>query len=325
MKTGRNNPLISVIIPVYNTKNYLRRCLDSVSKQTYSNLEIICIDDGSSDGSQIIVDEFASRDARFKVLHKQNEGESSARNAGLRMATGDYWTFVDCDDWLEKNMYEELVDKIRKYHVDVVASAWYKDDEYNSIKIENVLPVCTTVIDKETLLMYVYKRDYYRGFSYMWNKLYRRELFLDNEGKLILFPEDLELGGDVYYLARLVLNTNTAVYVDTAFYHYIQRETSGVHTKSLKKRMDWLEAYKRVITYIEVNEIETEALLWIKRFLGYHSSNVAEMAYEQKNAEVLKACQRLMQRYYKEYCTTNQEYIDRIDRYNRILDYNLED
>lgn len=325
MKTGSNNPLISVIIPVYNTKNYLRRCLDSVSKQTYSNLEIICIDDGSSDGSQIIVDEFAGRDARFKVLHKQNEGESSARNAGLRMATGDYWTFVDCDDWLEKNMYEELVDKIRKYHVDLVASAWYKDDACDSIKIENVLSVPKTVFDKETLLMYVYKRDYYRGFSYMWNKLYRRELFFDNEGKLILFPEDLELGGDVYYLARLVLNTNTAVYVDTAFYHYIQRETSGGHTQNLKKRMDWLEAYKRVITYIEVNAIETEAILWIKRFLGYHSSNVAEMAYEQKNAEVLKACQQLMQRYYKEYCTTNQEDIDRIDRYNRILDYNLEE
>lgn len=317
-------PLISIIIPVYNTRDYLYKCLNSVRNQTYDNIEIICVDDGSTDGSELIVDEFAKQDKRFKVVHKANGGESSARNVGLRMATGDYWTFLDCDDWLEPDMYERLVGVTEKYSVDVVASSWYKDTENESIKIENKSLVKKGVFGKEDFLLYLYQRDYYRGFSYMWNKIYRKELFFDEKQHLILFPEDLELGGDVYYLARLALNANVIYYLEDAFYHYVQRESSGVHTKSLKKRIDWLKAYERVITYIDDNDIKTNATIWIKRFLAYHSSNTAEMAYEQKNDKVLELCQKIMRQYYSEYCDTNKDYEERISRFNDILDYRIE-
>lgn len=118
---------ISVIVPVYNTKNELPRCLESIINQTYSNMEIICIDDGSTDGSGEIVDAFAGRDKRIKVLHKANGGESSARNAGLKMAEGQYIAFCDCDDWIDREMYEVLAETLEKENVDLAAGSWYKE------------------------------------------------------------------------------------------------------------------------------------------------------------------------------------------------------
>ena len=94
-----SNPLVSIIIPVYNTAQYLRKCLDSAKNQTYENLEIICVDDGSTDGSEKIVDEYLDDD-RFVIIHKENGGESSARNTGLLKCTGNYIGFMDCDDWI---------------------------------------------------------------------------------------------------------------------------------------------------------------------------------------------------------------------------------
>ena len=314
-------PLISIILPIYNTAPYLEKCIESLLCQTYKNLEIVCVDDGSVDGSEAILDKYAEKDSRIKAVHKRNGGESSARNIGLQMMSGQYVGFMDCDDWVELDMYENLIVKAMEKKVDIVVSTWYCDKENLSEKILNRLPVSEEVFDREKLLNYVYKRDDYRGFAYMWDKLYKRELFYDAESNLILFDEDLALGGDVLYLAKLVLNSTRAVYMDKAFYHYNQRSTSGCHTHNLKKREDWIEAYRRLIRYIEANEPKSSVLPWIKRFMAYHSSNVAEMAYNQNNSQVLKRCQKIMLQYEWEYISTNQEYPDRIERYRKILMY----
>jgi glycosyltransferase involved in cell wall biosynthesis len=319
----KNNPLISIILPIYNTRDYLERCLNSICGQTYKNIEIIAVDDGSTDGSEKILDEFAKNDKRIRAVHKSNCGESNARNMGLRMMKGEYVGFIDCDDWIESNMYETLISIAIANDVDMVASTWFKDTNNTSDIVCNKYEVTNRVFEKEQLLNYIYKRDSYQGFAYMWNKLYRRDLFYDNEGKLILFDEDLELGGDVLYLGRLILNTKSAIYVDKAFYHYYQRENSGCHTENLKKRLDWIEAYIRLIKYIEENKIDTEALIWIKRFLAYHSTNVAKIAYRQGNNIVLKECQDIMGKYKNEYIKTNKEYEDRINTYLEVLNYSL--
>ena len=142
MTNGRSpQPLISIILPVYNTAPYLRRCINSIINQTYKNLEVICIDDGSTDGSELILDEYAVCDTRIKVIHKQNGGESSARNIGLKMMTGQYIGFVDCDDWVEANMYERLLSVAIQKDVDMVASPWFKDTDEESVSIGNQLPV----------------------------------------------------------------------------------------------------------------------------------------------------------------------------------------
>ena len=114
------NAKISVIIPVYNREKSLKKCLDSVMGQTYKNLEIILVDDGSKDSSGVICDEYAAGDSRIKVIHQQNAGVAAARNAGLAMATGDYIGWVDSDDWIEPDMYECMLDNAQKYEADIV-------------------------------------------------------------------------------------------------------------------------------------------------------------------------------------------------------------
>lgn len=310
---------ISIIIPIYNTKSVLSRCIESVINQSYKNLEIICVNDGSTDGSEGILIEYAKRDSRIKVLHKDNGGESSARNTGLKAMTGQYVGFVDCDDWIESDMYEKLVSKANETEADMVISTWYYDKKYSSEKVLNHLFVAENVFDRDRLLYYIYRRDDYRGFAYIWNKLYNRKLFYDNEGKLMLFDEDLALGGDVLYLGKLAFHTKSAYYFDEAFYHYDQRETSGCHTEDLSKREDWLEAYRRLILFFERGGVKADIIKWIKRFMAYHSSNIAQMAYEQRNQEVLVRCQNIMDQLKNEYTITNRQYPDRIERYNKIL------
>jgi len=318
-----NNVLLSVIIPVYNTSSTLRRCLDSVCNQTYKNLEIIIVDDGSTDGAERIVDEYAACDCRVKLVHQSNSGESAARNCGLRLVTGDYYTFVDCDDWLELDMYEQLVRVAVTDKVDLVACSWIKEYDDLTEVITNAMPVTSDVMTREQLLMYVYKRDMYRGLTYMWDKIYRRNMMFDDKHQLIEFREDLVLGGDVVYLARMVLNAKSARYIDKAYYHYYQRSDSGGHTIDLDKRLDWLQAYFIILEYISDNKIQTDAIPWIERFLAYHASNVAELAYNQKNQRILKICQEYMSDYQTIYERTNQEYPERIERYRKIIEYKV--
>lgn len=151
---------ISIIIPVYNTASYLRRCLDSAKNQTYTNLEIICVDDGSTDGSERIVDEYAD-DERFVIIHRENGGESSVRNAGLLRSTGDYIGFMDCDDWIEKDMYETLVKAMEENDADMAAASWFKSYADEEKEAVNLKEVEAGVFDRDKLLRYIYERDSY--------------------------------------------------------------------------------------------------------------------------------------------------------------------
>lgn len=311
--------MISVIIPIYNSENYIERCIKSVCRQTYKNLEIICIDDGSSDSAGKILDECAARDRRIIAIHQTNHGESYARNEGLKLANGEYIAFVDCDDWLEPTMYEELMKYAEKYDLDMVASSWYKDDDSSSIAIKNQLEVDTGVFDRDDLLEYIYKRDYYRGFAYMWNKLYKRKMLEDNAGEKLRFDEQFRLGGDVLFLAQAALRTKRAMYIDKPFYHYYQRPESGCHTKDLSKMREWIKVYEIIIKLMEQNHVSTETINYIKRFMAYHSSNAAEMAIEQENITYKKEFQDIMKQYKKEYIDLNIMFPDRVKRYERLL------
>lgn len=145
-------PLISVIIPVYNVEQYLRRCLDSVVAQTYQNLEIICVDDGSVDHSGKICDQYAARDARIKVIHQENQGLSAARNRGLDAAEGEYIAFVDSDDYILEDMYKKMLDKLLDYNVDLCVCQWQYEfsDGRQVVKKQNIDPAiygCKTSLE----------------------------------------------------------------------------------------------------------------------------------------------------------------------------------
>lgn len=311
---------ISVIIPVYNTRKEITRCLESICGQTYRELEIICVDDGSSDGSEQIIDEFAKKDDRIVVVHKTNGGESNARNTGLKIATGEYIAFCDCDDWIDEDMYEVLSWELEHENIDMIASGWYKETELSSQEIKNELPVKSHSFEREELLKYLYMRDSYRGFAYMWNKLYKRDILWDKQGKLLLFREDLRLGGDVVYLAEAALNVKQAKYVDRAFYHYYQRDESGCHTKDVSKLRDWVRAYEIVLQKFEEEEIDDKIIGYVKRFLAYHSSNAAEVSSAQGQEKAKMEFQKFMRLYKKEYVSLNRQYPERIKKYCALLE-----
>lgn len=314
---------ISVIVPIYNTKNELPRCLSSICNQTYENLEILGIDDGSTDGSEIILDEFARKDNRIISIHQKNAGESNARNAGLKRATGEYVTFCDCDDWIDNDMYQTLVTTMENEDLDLVASGWYREENTNqgikTTEIRNDLKVNNGIINNDQLLQYIYMRDSYRGFAYMWNKLYKRNILRDKYGRLLLFDENIKLGGDVIYLAEAALNSKKTKYIDRAFYHYNQRTVSGCHTEDLNKLLDWLRAYEYVICRFNEENVDKKTVDYVKRFLAYHSSNAAEIAYKQKNIKSLRLFQNFMKKYEYEYILLNLENPVRIERFKNIL------
>jgi Glycosyltransferases involved in cell wall biogenesis len=311
---------ISVIIPVYNTRKELPKCLESICGQTYKNLEIICIDDGSTDGSALILDEFREKDERIKVVHKENGGESNARNIGLKMAAGEYIAFCDCDDWIDEDMYEIMACELESENLDMVAASWYKETDSLSQEIKNQMPVNNQVFSRDDLLKYLYMRDSYRGFAYLWDKLYKREIIIDSQGNFISFCEELCLGGDVLYLAEIALNVKRAKYIDRAFYHYYQRDDSGCHTKNVDRLRDWLKAYELVLQRFEKELIDEEIVAYVKRFLAYHSSNATEIAAAQGCEKAKKEFQNIMYQYKQEYILLNRQYPERIKRYCNLLE-----
>ena len=152
---GKEQPKISIIIPVYNVESYIRECLESLINQTYQNLEIILVDDGSTDSSGEICDIYCKKDKRIIVIHKANGGLVSARKAGLRIATGEYATYVDSDDWIDVNTYEELMHLAFKYNPDIIAFDFIK--QYSDFKIEQIQSLQEGFYDKKRFFLEIEK------------------------------------------------------------------------------------------------------------------------------------------------------------------------
>lgn len=232
------NELISVIIPVYNVEKYIEKCLNSVTAQTYENLEIVIVNDGSTDSSIVYCEKCANDDNRIKILNKENGGLSDARNAGIDICTGNYICFVDSDDYLEKEAIERLLEKILKYNADIAIGNINKVYENGEI----------VEMDKlEMELLTDKKKIYSNASKYVtaWGKLYRRELF-----SVLRYPKD-KLHEDAYIVCDLLKNANKVVQVDYYGYNYLQREGSIMNSKFTVKRLDAVEArIKRVDFYL---------------------------------------------------------------------------
>lgn len=307
---------VSVIVPVYNVEQYVAKCLDSIINQTYKNLEIICVDDGSTDKSGYICDEYAKKDSRIKVFHKANGGLASARNAALTHVTGDYIGFVDSDDWIEPEMYETLVHNLEQNSVDMVCCNFSKIYNDRIDVMKNEWDIKNSVLDTADILYYAFNRDHHKGFAiYVWNKL-----FTADKIKNYRFDESLAEAEDVDFISKVIaVNNMKGFYIEKSLYNYLQRSSSLTYSKDLNMRADFLKSYSKVIE--ACNEF-TEALIWIKRFYCYHASLIAELAYEQGNSEQLKRFQKEIRKYLSEYISTNKDKPERIERINNIL--NLE-
>ena len=212
------NPLISVIVPVYNVAAWLPRCVDSVLAQTYQNLEILLIDDGSTDASGEICDAYAEKDPRIRVIHKKNGGLSSARNAGLDVSNGQYLGFVDSDDWIEPEMYAEMLALMVRNEAQLVCAGRYDVAGETGEKTTGLCPKRQASVTGEELAGMIFLWDHCDSSAC--DKLYRRELF---DG--IRYPEG-KTCEDVPVTYRLALKAHRAVLCDKPLYNYFHRSGS---------------------------------------------------------------------------------------------------
>ena len=252
------NETISIIIPVYNVEKYLNKCLNSVIEQTYKNIEVILIDDGSTDNSGKICDEYAKNDIRIKIIHQQNGGVSTARNNGLEHATGKYITFVDSDDYIEKEMIETMAKKIMKKNADIVICGVTDRDEENNIinqslnKKENVFNNIEAI--KEML-------DEKLFYSVCWAKLYKKELFRN-----IKFNSKIRIAEDMDVLYRVFYKSNKIIQIPERLYNWTSRGDSVTKGNDMSKWQDEIDVCENIIKFCEenCNEIEDYA---VKRYI----------------------------------------------------------
>ena len=242
-----NNQLISIIVPVYNVKKYLEKCIISILNQTYKNLEIILIDDGSTDGSSEICDKLKEKDKRILVIHKENKGVSTARNEGLKIATGDYIGFVDSDDFLEKDMYSNMINRIENDNTKMVICNAYLEDE-NGVQTKKFKSDSPNIIDSHELMDRIMEDYVVQG--YMWNKLYERSLIYNDKNYYLKFDTNISnLEDRLFNLELIDKNKKFNVsFLNEKLYHYIQRESSAIHRRYNDKYFTKF--------YAEIKEIE---------------------------------------------------------------------
>lgn len=231
--------VVSIVVPVYNVEPYLEKCVNSIVNQTYQNIEIILVDDGSTDGSGIKCDEFAQKDKRIIVIHKENGGLSDARNVGIEKATGDYIMFIDSDDWIDADTVECAVQAVKDNNADVAIFGMYID--YSNAPSKTRIPLIKGSFDGKTALIYL--NSFKNINEAACNKIYKTNLF--NE---IRYPKGKKCE-DCFTTYKVFDISKTIVTIPFPKYHYFQRENSI--SKNSKVNMEYIEAAIEQCDYIK--------------------------------------------------------------------------
>lgn len=223
--------LISIIVPVYNVKNYLEKCVETIINQSYDNLEIILVDDGSTDGSSELCDQLCKKDERIIVLHKQNGGLSDARNFGFSQSKGQYIMFIDSDDYIHEEMVSKLYDAMVTSAADLAICNYdFVDLDGNIVKKnENILK--NEVFDKKSAYQKL-SEDYNDYYVIACNKLYKREILTNDT-----FPKG-RIHEDEFSIHHIFSKCNYIVSISDVLYFYVQRDNSITHTKLTIKKLD---------------------------------------------------------------------------------------
>ena len=249
-------PLVSVIVPIYGVEKYLERCIKSIVSQDYKNLEIILVDDGSTDQCPYICDQWKQKDERIKVIHKKNGGLSDARNKGIEVCTGKYISFVDSDDYVDPLFISLLYQAIEKTNADIAeCETEYVDEEGKCIKVRSA-PSVKNMNHMDALRHLIREDGIYQT---VWNKLYKREL-VENS-----FFEQGKYNEDEYWTYRVFDQITKLTVVEEPLYKYVQRNTSIMGNQYTFKRLDGLEArFERMLylqKYTELSDIEQAGYL----------------------------------------------------------------
>lgn len=243
--------LISVIVPIYNVESYLCRCVDSILAQKYRNLEIILVDDGSPDNCPKICDEYAVQDTRIKVIHKPNGGLSDARNAGLDVASGDWVSFIDSDDWIEPDMYEILLRNAAKANAEISVGG-VNDEFVDNDCVTVTKTTCDGTLKEEVLSPTEAMVRYFTTSWSAWDKIYRKELF-----QTIRFPVG-EINEDEAIVLNLLESCTAIAYTNQVFYHYIHRSQSITTSPFTEKKLAWYRHCEQNLNRVKAHYPELE-------------------------------------------------------------------
>lgn len=246
------NPLISVIVPIYNVEKYLARCVDSIVNQTYKNLEIILVNDGSPDLCPQMCDDYAEKDSRIKVVHKKNGGLSDARNAGMAVAKGEYISFIDSDDYVSDDFFECLLDVMNKENSDIAECSvvkLYEDNRFDEFSDDLSVKTYDT---QDAMSALIAENPFHQ---HVWNKLYKTELVRD-------IPYAVgKLNEDEFWTYQVFGRANKVSKFNKTMYYYFQRSSSIMGVGYNIRRLDALEGKANRQKYIENNfpELSTQA------------------------------------------------------------------
>lgn len=279
---------ISIIVPVYNVERYISQCIESLLSQTIEDIEIILIDDGSPDSSGSICDEYANRDSRIKVIHQRNQGVSVARNTGISVARGSWITFVDGDDWVEKNMCELALNQAEKYKADITIWSYFKNYATEEKELELIPGGDSIFIDDKDMLELKAIYPYYDekilkntvSAGVVWCKLYKKDFILD---KNLRFKEGLTRAQDTVFSLNAFEEASKIVYFNKSLYHYRITNTSICSgTKYIKDTLtpfnSLLDEFSKFIAYYnKSNEFKDafygrviHVLLWHMKHRYFH-------------------------------------------------------
>ena len=281
----------SIIVPIYNSEKYLKECMDSILSQTYPDMEVLLVDDGSPDNCPQICDEYAAKDSRIRVIHQKNGGAANAKNAGLRIASGEFLAFADSDDWVEPDAYGYMLEQLQKYEADVVQCGFrnvYADHTQDFVTLSAFQMFHT----EEYLLRYT--TDWTCGL--LWDKLYRRELF-----KGVFFEEGHKID-DEFFTYRGIMNAGKILYDPKIVYNYRQRR-SGVTLSATNGNRIVMDK----LCYLPVRrELVTARFPGVKRAFDLHYLNMLLLLAKDPfaTAESLRREKKLIGAYFREKNTT---------------------
>ena len=237
--------LISVIVTAYNIEQYLPRCMDSILAQTWKQLEIILVDDGSTDATPQICDEYCKAHENVQVVHQKNAGPSVARNAGVALAKGEYIGYVDGDDWIEADMYESMLKALVFNNADIAICA-YREVGEGCEKVDftgNIIPLTR----EEALEWYISGHEQYHIYHSVWSKLFKREVISD-----ITFPEGRK-SEDIMYTTWAMTKAEKCVFLDTPYYNYMTDRSGSIMNSKLHERRfrDEIPFWKEQIAHLK--------------------------------------------------------------------------
>ena len=277
---------VSIIIPAYNAEKYIKRCIESIIKQTYKNIEVLVVDDGSTDNTPKIIDDIAQTDKRIVVIHKQNGGVSLARNIAIEKATGKYIMFTDSDDWLENDMVEKMVNKTTSTDCDIVICG-YNNYYENSKQIESKLlnpknyKLFTELITDD--------KTNFGGFP--WNKLMKRTCVKNLYNANIHYFENL-----LFFLENFDTKTKFE-YINEPLYNYSINDTSALHSKKYKiKKITSLKALKLIIPLLPDSSADFHKFLYINSFY----ENLYYIKKENYDLKLLEEYKEDLKAFYKD-------------------------